>query len=57
MPMPVHKQHPAKPRVHPAPVPGNNGNGSTTGKSTGNGTNNNHDWPRAEFRSPDKSTG
>lgn len=59
MPMPVHKPHPAKPRVHPAPVPGGNGNSSTnngTSKNNGNNTNN-HDWPRAEFRSPDKSTG
>lgn len=75
MPVPVHKPHPAKPRVHPAPVPGTNngsgnasgngsgnGNGNGTGNATGNGNgggkgSNNHDWPRAEFRSPDKSTG
>jgi hypothetical protein len=59
MPMPVHKPHPGKPRVHPAPVPGtnngtNNGNGNNGTKGS---TNNNHDWPRAEYRSPDKSTG
>ncbi len=82
MPMPMQNpQHPAKPRVHPAPVPGGshangsgNGatdNGSPTGKPTGkpngavngrtngtvNGSVTNHDWPRAEFRSPDKPNG
>jgi hypothetical protein len=47
---PMHKPHPAKPRVHPVPVPGklsNNGtkpstnNGSTNNGSTNNGSTNN----------------
>lgn len=57
MPVPIHKPHPAKPRMHPtpAPVPGTpNNNGSN---NNGTGQNNNHDWPRAEFRSSDQSTG
>lgn len=42
-PVPVHKPHPAKPRTFPAPATTNN--------------NNNHDWPRADFRSTDSTTG
>jgi hypothetical protein len=58
MPMPIHKPHPAKPRMHPAPVPGSsNANGGNGNNGGSNGQNNNHDWPRAEFRSPDKTTG
>ena len=59
MPLPVHKPH----RVHPAPVPGGNGtpatNGglNTNGSTKNNGNSTNHDWPRAEFRTPDKPTG
>lgn len=51
-----------KPRPTPSPVPGKNGaaNGKTAASngsvaSKGGGTS--HDWPRAEFSSPDSSTG
>jgi hypothetical protein len=40
--MPVHKPHPSKPRTFPTPATTNN---------------NNHDWPRADFRPTDSSTG
>jgi hypothetical protein len=83
-PVPMHKPHPAKPRVHQAPASGKpttNGNGGNVGSGAtgrgvngngangnggtgtgGNGTGNgnggsNLEWPRAEFRSPDTSTG
>ncbi len=91
---PMHKPHPAKPRVHPVSLPGkpnNNGNpvnggplngnavngGPVNGNKPGPATNNSnsnsnnsgrppeggknssgsHDWPRADFRSPDSSAG
>ncbi|HEY1573245.1 MAG TPA: hypothetical protein VGG05_18025 [Pseudonocardiaceae bacterium] len=57
-PSPLHKPHPAKPRVHPAPVPNTN-NGSPVNKNgaSKNGSGTTHDWPRSEFGSPDTSTG
>ena len=53
---------PAKPRPVPTPVPNTNSGGSTNGAangkaSNGNGSGSHHDWPRAEFRSPDAPTG
>ena len=51
-PSPLHKPHPAKPRVHPAPVPNTNGSAASR-----NGSGSTHDWPRSEFGSPDSSTG
>lgn len=61
-PSPLHKPHPAKPRVHPAPVPHNNGstvqmNGANKNGAGKNGSGATHDWPRTEFGSPDSSTG
>jgi hypothetical protein len=54
----THKPHPAKPRVHPTPVPNTNGAKANDGAKSHNGsTNNNHDWPRAEFHSPDSTNG
>jgi hypothetical protein len=46
---PMHKPHPAKPRM-PAPIPG----GTNHNNGNGNGT---HDWPRTEYRSPDTTAG
>lgn len=66
---PVHKPHPAKPRV---PVPGgngghnnsghNNGGHNNSGHNNGNHANGNgngtaHEWPRAEYRSSDPTAG
>ena len=64
---------PVKPRPTPSPVPSKNGvvnngapnkNGAVNGKTAAsngsvasNGGGPSHDWPRAEFRSPDSSAG
>lgn len=51
---PVHKPHPAKPRV---PVPGGNGGHTNGNHANGNGNGTAHEWPRAEYRSSDPTAG